>query len=267
LLASFSALSIAVFTHVATNSARARCPPRCSLCRTLNKFCPGTGSRARPNSPPERHPRSPPDACDLGELGLVKNPIHPEGNVTGIADLFGSIGGKWLQLLKEAVPRPERVAWVYDPELNPESTLRLSIADVAADLSAEAIDISFRNSVELVHAIDSFAINLNSGLIISPAAFLYLDTILLLAEQHRLPTVTSTTRARQGTLIAYGPLFAELDRRAASFVDRILRGALPHDLPLEYPTRFKLEVNLKTAKAIGFTIPESVLLQADEVIE
>jgi ABC-type uncharacterized transport system substrate-binding protein len=129
-------------------------------------------------------------------------------------------------------------------------------------------EVPFHNPVELVRGIDEFAVAPNGGLIIAPAAVTYLETILPMAMQHRLPTVCgATTAGKKGAMISYAPDATELLQRGASFIDRILRGAQVGDLPIEYPTRFQLEINLKTAKAIGLTIPEAFLLRADELIE
>jgi putative ABC transport system substrate-binding protein len=197
--------------------------------------------------------------------GLIKNDAHPEGNFTGITNRFDSITNKWLELLKEAVPQLERVASVLNPQLGGNTNFA-EIREAGPLLHVATTEISFRNVVELVHQIDDFAAGGNGGLIISPAASAYLETILISAAQHRLPTVVGLF-AREGALIGYEPLDAELFQRGAFFVDRILRGAKPGDLPFEYPTRFELVVNLKTAKAIAITIPESFLVRADEVIE
>jgi putative ABC transport system substrate-binding protein len=129
-------------------------------------------------------------------------------------------------------------------------------------------EVPFRNPVELVRGIDEFAVAPNGGLIIAPAAAIHLETILPMATQHRLPTVCgATTAAKSGVMIGYAPDATELWQRGASFIDRILRGAQVGDLPLEYPTRFQLEINLKTAKALGLTVPPSIRLRANEVIE
>ena len=195
--------------------------------------------------------------------GLVKNLARPDGNITGITNLFASIGGKWLEILKDAVPSLERVAYVYNPDIGTrgQGSYFEAIAAAAPVLAVNATEMPFRNAVDLVHAIDAFAAMPNGGLIVSPAVLAYSEVILTSAAQHRLPTASG-----RAYLIGYGALL-ELFRRGASFVDRILRGAKVADLPVEYPTRFKLAVNLKMAKAIGLAIPESFLARADEVIE
>ena len=207
---------------------------------------------------------------DVFATGVVKNIAHPEGNVTGVTNLFGSIGGKWLELLKEAVPRLERVAYIHCVLANSRESYLPSIAEAARVLNVQAIDIPFRlgDAVELMRGIDAFAADPAGGLILHPGVGPYQETILMLAAQHRLPTVVGGIRGKEGALIAYyGSTAADLVRRVAFLVDRILRGAKVGELPVEYPTRFDLVINLKTAKAIGLTIPESLLLRADEIIE
>jgi putative tryptophan/tyrosine transport system substrate-binding protein len=203
--------------------------------------------------------------------GLVKNLARPEGNVTGIANLFPSIGGKWLELLKEAAPQVEKVAVIYNPQLLSDySGYISSIEQAARVLMMKAIKVPYRDAVDLVRAIDAFAAEPNGGLIVlpptpTPANF---GTILRLAAGHRLPTIHSVrSEAAEGGLIAYGSNQVDRLLRAASFVDRILGGAKVSELPVEFPSKFELVINLKTAKGIGLTIPESFLLRADEVIE
>jgi putative ABC transport system substrate-binding protein len=205
--------------------------------------------------------------------GIVKSLARPEGNVTGITNLYSSIGGKWLELLKEAVPRLERVALINNPQLTLDAAGTIyipSIEEAARALAVKAVNVPYRDAVDIVHAIDAFVAEPNGGLIIipPPPTAALRETILRLAAQHRLPTIyANTPLAAEGGLMAYGSVPTDRFRRAASFVDRILRGAKVSELPVEYPTKFELVINLKTAKAIGLTIPESFLLRADELIE
>jgi putative ABC transport system substrate-binding protein len=205
--------------------------------------------------------------------GIVKSLARPEGNVTGITNLYSSIGGKWLELLKEAVPQLERVALINNPQLTLDAAGSIyipSIEEAARQLAVKAINVPYRDAVDIVHAIDAFAAEPNGGLIIMPPppTAALRETILRLAAQHRLPTIyANRDLAAEGGLMAYGSAPTDRFRRAASFVDRILRGAKVSELPVEYPTKFELVINLKTAKAIGLTIPESFLLRADELIE
>jgi putative tryptophan/tyrosine transport system substrate-binding protein len=170
-------------------------------------------------------------------------------------------------LLREAVPRLERVACIHRSLANSRESYLPSIAEAARVLAVQAIEIPFRDAADLMHGIGAFAAGPDDGLILHPAVGSpYRETILMLAAQHRLPTVVANV-GKEGALIAYGSVPADLVRRVAFLVDRILRGAKVGELPVEYPTRFDLVINLKTAKAIGLTIPESLLLRADEVIE
>jgi putative ABC transport system substrate-binding protein len=204
------------------------------------------------------------------DTGIVKNLARPEGNITGIANLFSSISGKWLELLKEAVPRVERVAVTYNPQVSAAASDISSIEEAARVLAVKAIKVPFSDAVDLVRALDAFAAEPNGGLIVLPPNPTPANrgTILRLAAQHRLPTIyPNRIQAAEGGLMAYGSNPVDRLRRAASFVDRILRGAKVSELPVEYPTKFELVINLKTAKALGLTIAESFLLRADELIE
>jgi putative ABC transport system substrate-binding protein len=211
-------------------------------------------------------------AGDPAFTGMVKSLARPEGNVTGITNLYASIGGKWLELLKEAAPQVERVAIVHNPQLNTAvgSGYVPSIEEAARTLAVKVISIPYRDAVDIVRATDAFAAEPNGGLIVLPPTptAANRETILRLAAEHRLPAIYSgRPQVGEGGLIAYGSVPTDRFRRAASFVDRILRGAKVSELPVEYPTKFELVINLKTAKAIGLTIPEAFLLRADELIE
>jgi putative tryptophan/tyrosine transport system substrate-binding protein len=209
-------------------------------------------------------------AGDTVEIGVVKSLSRPEGNVTGITNLFSSIGGKWLELLKGAVPRLERVAVTFNPQVSAATSYISSIEEAARVLAVKAIKVPFSDAVDLVRALDAFAAEPNGGLIVLPPNPTPANrgTILRLAAQHRLPTIyPNRTEAVEGGLLAYGSNPVDRLRRAASFVDRILRGAKVSELPVEFPTKFELVINLKTAKAIGLTIPEAFLLRADELIQ
>jgi putative ABC transport system substrate-binding protein len=205
--------------------------------------------------------------------GLVKNIARPEGNITGITNLYGSIGGKWLELLKEAVPQIETVGLVHDPQLEPTvsgNSYLSSIEEAARTLSVRTINMPYGDAVDLVHEIDVFAAVPNGALIILPPlpSTANRQTILRLSTQHRLPTVTATkTFVTEGCLIGYTSTLLDRLQRVASFVDRLLGGAKVSELPLEYPTKFELLINLKTAKALGLAIPEAFLARADELIE
>ncbi len=201
--------------------------------------------------------------------GVVKSIARPEGNTTGITNLFLTISGKWLELLKEAVPGVARVALIFDPQFPVAEIYVASIEAAATAAAIKTIRAPVRNTTEIEHAIDALAAEPNGGLIVvpPPLASAYRQLIFKLAVQHRLPVIVGDITAAEGGLMSYGPNRAELFRSGASYVDRILRGAKPGELPVQFPTRFELVVNLKAAKAMGLTIPESFLLRADEVIE
>jgi putative tryptophan/tyrosine transport system substrate-binding protein len=203
-------------------------------------------------------------ASDGLASGLVKNPAHPEGNTTGVNFSFQSLSGKWLQLLKEAVPRLQHVGYFYNAERVLEDYFPgVEEASRLLGLRAERIP-SRGNPVDMARSLDAFAAEPDGGLIVPQ--FGPLAAVSTLAVQYRLPTVCRD-RSLQDCLIVHQNRPDELTARTASFVDRILSGAKSGDLPIEYPTRFELIVNLKTAKAIGVTIPEAFLARADEVIE
>jgi putative tryptophan/tyrosine transport system substrate-binding protein len=204
--------------------------------------------------------------------GLVRNIARPEGNMTGFANVFGSLGGKWLELSKEAVPRLTRVADIFFvSELSVRNELRATIPAAAAQLGVTIVRMPVRNAVEIEPEISAFAAEPNGGLLLTGAnPDAILEAIGRLALYYRLPLMYGggADPARgEGFLMADGPDFLDMARRASSYVDRILRGAKPSELPVQYPTKFELFVNLKTAKAIGVTIPETFLARADEVIE
>jgi ABC-type uncharacterized transport system substrate-binding protein len=201
--------------------------------------------------------------------GMVRNVARPQGNATGFANNFSSLGGKWMELLKEAAPGVARVAILSPPELLLTSgTVAIgSIEAAAKQLGTTTIRTPFRNSAEIESAVEAFAAESNGALILvgpNPGAVAF-GTIQRLALMRRLPLVYQSTG--EGVLISYATDVSDLVRGAASYVDRILRGTKPGDLPVQFPTRFKLVVNLKAAKAIGLTVPESMLVRADEVIE
>ena len=202
-------------------------------------------------------------------IGLLKNIARPEGNATGIAGQYQSLGGKWLELLKEAAPRTARVALIFAAEnVNDQY---FDVIEAAADiLGVKAIRTSYGNAAELERAIDTFAAEPNGGLIMLPPPPYpgIRELINRLALKHRLPTMyQSKYYAAEGSLMGYGADADEAHRIAAAYVDRILRGAKISELPVQFPTKFELVINLKTAAAIGLTIPESLLFRADEVIK
>jgi putative ABC transport system substrate-binding protein len=201
--------------------------------------------------------------------GLVASISHPQGNTTGVTNLFPSIAGKWLELLKEVMPRLARVALIFNPDFS-SGTYFAAIEAAAAQYAVTATRAPVRDAAEIERAIETFAAEPNGGLMILPPMRDDGDYELVnrLAVRHRLPTIhASRVPVTAGGLMSYGPNGADLERRGAFYVDRILRGAKPGDLPVEFPTKFQLAINLKTAKAIGLDIPPTLLALADEVIE
>jgi putative ABC transport system substrate-binding protein len=200
---------------------------------------------------------------------LLQNIARPEGNVTGITSVYQSMGGKWLQLLKEAAPRIARIALIFHRDLVSE-TYFASIDAAAEILALKAIQAPYRNAAELERAIDTFAAEPNGGLVMvpPPPSGSTRELINRLAVKYRLPTIYSgKPYAAEGGMMGYGTNTVELLQIVASYVDRILRGAKINELPVQFPTKFDLVINLKTAKAIGLTISEAFLLRADELIE
>jgi putative ABC transport system substrate-binding protein len=202
--------------------------------------------------------------------GFVTNLARPGGNITGFHSFEPAIGGKWLELLKQVAPGLRRVAVVHDPNI---------AANVAFLRAAEAGSSAFRMTVtaapvrdgaDIERTVTAFAQEPDGGLIVAPAppTFDRRDLIIALAEKLRLPTIYAYRFfVKSGGLISYGFEGIEQFQQAAAYVDRILRGANPADLPLQLPTKYQLVINLKAAKAIALSIPESFLLRADEVIE
>jgi putative ABC transport system substrate-binding protein len=211
-------------------------------------------------------------AGDPLAVGLVKSLSRPEGNTTGVTDIFPSIAGKWLELLRECVPSLARVGLIFNPDILTYSTPYDAAVEAGAKFGVQVSKMPFRNADEIEQAVTAFAADPGGGLIVLPSAPLPPERQLLnrLAVQYRLPIIyQDRSFAVEGGLLSYGADMVEMMRHdAPSYVDRILRGAKPGDLPIQFPTKFQLVVNLKTAMAIGLMIPEPFLtLQADEVIE
>jgi ABC-type uncharacterized transport system substrate-binding protein len=203
--------------------------------------------------------------------GLVRNIARPEGNITGFSVFEPSIAGKWLELLKEAAPRLARVAIIVNPETALIASRYLSPIEVAASaLNVTVVNRPVRNAVDIVHAIDAFAVEPNGGLLVLPPPpnTSIRNTILQLAEHHKLPAIyPSQADAAAGGLLAYATNLVEVDQRAASYIDRLLRGVKINELPVQFPTKFELVINLRTATAIGLAIPGALLRRADRLIE
>jgi putative ABC transport system substrate-binding protein len=208
---------------------------------------------------------------DPAAIGLVRTIARPEGNITGFSGPEPSIAGKWLELLKEAAPRVSRIAIVFNPEIAPTAPNYISLIEASAPaLGIQTIKAPFHNAIEIVRAIDSFATEPNGGLIILPPpdTTAIRETIVPLAAENRLPAIyPGRSDAAAGGLLAYTTDQVDTSRRTATYVDRLLRGAKVADLPVQFPTKFELIINLKTAKALGLTVPITLLGRADEVIE
>ena len=205
---------------------------------------------------------------DPAEGSLAGSITRPTGNVTGFGNNFALLGGKWVELLKEAAPRITKVARIYHPDVSLAQG-GLAVSAAAGKLGVTVADTPVRNTDEIERAIGAFAAGPNGGLLLSgPYRAENLEAVLRLALRYRLPTMFGAMKlVAPGLLMSLGPDIVELDHSAASYVDRILRGAKPTDLPIQYPTRFPLVINLNTAKAIGLEIPPTLLARADEVIE
>jgi putative ABC transport system substrate-binding protein len=211
-----------------------------------------------------------PTAVDPVGAGIVDSLARPGGNATGFSGLEYGLSGKWLELLKEIAPEMTRAAVLRDPA-NPGGPALFGIIQaVAPSLRVEVIPVNMRDAGEIERTVAAFAHSSIGGLIITPNpfAFAYRDLIFTLAAQHKLPAIYfDRAFVTAGGLISYGPDFLDQYRRAAGYVDRILKGEKPADLPVQAPTKYELVINLKTAKALGLEIPSSVLARADEVIE
>jgi len=202
--------------------------------------------------------------------GFVASLARPGGNVTGFTIFEFGMSGKWLELLKQVAPGVTRAAVLLDPS-NPAGTGQWgAIQAVAPSFGVELKPVDVRTVGGIEHAVTEFARGTNGGLIVTSNGFaiLHRDPILALAARHRLPAVYPFHfYAKSGGLSSYGPDSIEPHRLAAAYVDRILKGAKPADLPVQAPTKYVLAINLKTARALDLTVPTALLARADEVIE
>jgi putative ABC transport system substrate-binding protein len=202
--------------------------------------------------------------------GFVDSLARPGGNATGFTLFEYGLSGKWLELVKEIAPPITRAAVLLDPASPAESGMFTAIQSVAPSVGVELSPFGMHDAGEIERAITAFASKPNGGLIVlgSTLANVHRELIIMLAARHRLPAVYSDRLfVTSGGLISYGPNRIDQFRRGAAYVDRILRGEKPSDLPVQAPTKYELVINLKTSKALGLELPPALLSRADEVIE
>jgi putative ABC transport system substrate-binding protein len=202
--------------------------------------------------------------------GFVARLDRPGGNITGFSNYEATLGGKWLELLSEIAPGLKRAAIMFNPDTAPASVYMPSFETAARSLKVVPIIAPVHSDVEIETAIIALGREPGGGLVAMPDAFTgaHRAAIISAAARNQVPAVYRiSTFPRDGGLLSYGVDPVDLFRRAATYVDRILRGEKPGDLPVQFPTKFEMVLNLKTAKALGLTMPQSILLRADEVIE
>jgi putative ABC transport system substrate-binding protein len=201
---------------------------------------------------------------------IVPRLNQPGGNTTGFAFVEASLGGKWLELLSEIAPGLKRAAIMFNPDVAPVSTFMPSLETAARSLKVALITEPVHSDVEVETAITALGREPGAGLVVLPDLFtgLHHAPIISAAARNSVPAVYwGSVFVREGGLLSYGVDQPDTFRRAATYVDRILRGEKPGDLPVQLPTKFEMVVNLKTAKALGLEVPPSILLRADEQIE
>ena len=208
---------------------------------------------------------------DPVEQGLVSSLAHPGGNITGFMLIDFQMVGKWLEMLKEAAPGVARAVLVFNPDTAPHYYVYLrSFEAVPRSIAVEVTAAPVRDTAEVEKVLAKLGRDSGGGLIVPPDAFtvVHHQLFIRLAQQHRLPTIYAfRAYVALGGLMSYGPDPYDMFRRSASYVDRILKGEKPADLPVQAPTKYELVINLKTAKALGLTIPDKMIALADEVIE
>jgi len=210
------------------------------------------------------------NVIDPVSSGFVASQAQPGGNATGFTIFEYSMSGKWLELLKEIAPRVTRAAVLRDPALASGIGQVGALQSLATSLGVELSPVDVRDARQIERAVTAFARGSNGGLIVTaaPLTAMHRDAIIALAARHRLPAIYPFRfHVAAGGLISYGPDTIDQYRRAAGYVDRILKGEKPADMPVQAPTKYELVVNLKTAKALEINIPTTVLARADEVIE
>jgi len=211
-----------------------------------------------------------PVAADPVGAGIVDSLARPGGNVTGFLSFEFGLSGKWLELLKQIAPGVTRVAVLRDPGAPGGIGQYGAIVSVAPSLRTEVTPVNMRDAAEIERVITAFAHIPNGDLIVTASAWAvdHRDLIITLAARHKLPAVYyERFFVDAGGLISYGPNYVDLYRGAAGYVDRILKGEKPSDLPVQAPTKYETVINLKTAKALGIAVPPTLLAQANEVIE
>jgi len=203
--------------------------------------------------------------------GFVSDVARPGGNITGFSNYEPAMGGKWLDLLKEAVPHIERIALIYNPRTAPYTPTYLPTFETAARARGlTLVDVPVRNVDELEEAIAAHGRESGVRAILQTDSFLVVhrDVVAASTTRHRLPTISSVrVFAASGCLMSYGVIVDSMYQGAATYVDRILKGSKAGELAVQWPTKFELVINLKTAKALSLTIPPTILARADEVIE
>jgi putative ABC transport system substrate-binding protein len=202
--------------------------------------------------------------------GFVDSLARPGGNATGFMQFEYSLSGKWLEQLKQIAPSVTRAAVLRDPAVVSGIGQFAVIQSVAPSVGVEVSAINLRDAGEIERAVAAFARSANGGLILTSgaAAAVHREAIIALAARYKLPTVYPRRYyVTRGGLVSYGVDFLDQYRRAAGYVDRILKGEKPADLPVQAPTKYELVINLKTAKALGLDVPATLLARADEVIE
>ena len=211
-----------------------------------------------------------PVAGDPVAAGFVDSLARPGGNATGFMTFEYNLSGKWLELLKEIAPGVTRAAVLRDPTVITGASQFAAIQAVAPSLRVEVNPINLRDAGEIEHAVTAFARSSNGGLIVTTGglAQLHRDLIITLAARHKLPAVYyERSFVSGGGLLSYGADYIDQYRQAAAYVDRILKGEKPGDLPVQAPTKYETVINLKTAKTLGLEVPPTLLTRADEVIE
>ena len=202
--------------------------------------------------------------------GFVNSLAQPGGNATGFLLFEYAISAKWLELLKQIAPDVSRVGVMRDPSLASGTGQFGAVQSAAASVGIELVPVNVRDANEIERSITNFARGANGGLIVTASALtvVHRELIVLMAARHRLPAIYwGRQYIRSGGLISYGPAILEQYLSAAGYVDRILRGEKPADLPVQAPTKYELVINLKTAKTLGLTVPDTLLAIANEVIE